>query len=157
MRMFVDHRRVVDRAYEQVLPAFVGRPGLWLPDLVKDSMEQGYGATTRLVVGPLSKRVAVRVGEPLVGKTRLVAPIRVMATGPEGLFPHLDANLEINTRDPESIEVRLVGTYRPPLGRAGEMLDRAGLHKIAESTLETFIDEMASRFEHPTFLASMAQ
>lgn len=155
--MFVDTRRVLERDFEQVLPAFVGRPSTWLPDLVKDSLEHGYEAKARLGVGPLAKRVSVRIGDPSVSKKQLVAPLRVMATGPEGLFPHLDADLEIRALAPGSVVLRLTGTYRPPLGRTGEVLDKVMLHKVAEATLDNFIDEIVARLEHPTFLSSIAQ
>lgn len=155
--MFVDTRRMLERDFEQILPAFVGRRSPWLPDLVKDTLENGYEARARLGMGPLAKRVSVRIGDPSVSKKQLVAPLRVMATGPEGLFPHLDANLEIRALGPGSVVLRLVGTYRPPLGRTGEMLDKVVLHKVAEATLENFIDEIVARLEHPTFLASIAR
>jgi hypothetical protein len=155
--MFVDTRRVLERDFEQVLPAFVGRPGPWLPDLVKDALEHGYEARARLGLGFLAKKVVVRIGDPSVSQKHLVAPLRVMATGPEGLFPHLDANLEISSLVPGSVVIRLVGTYRPPLGRTGEVLDKVVLHKVAEATLDNFLDEIVSRLEHPTFLASVAR
>lgn len=153
--MFVDSRRVVDRAFSEVIPAFTSNTGPWLPELVRRSVEKTDETTTRLGVGPLSKRVSVKMGAPRMTGRRFVAPIRVMATGPEGLFPHLDANLEIRALSSGDVEMRLVGTYRPPFGRTGEVLDKVVLHKLAEATLDNFMDEIVARVEHPTFLASL--
>jgi hypothetical protein len=153
--MFVDERRTVARSFEEVAPAFLERSAPWLPELMRGSMEHGYSTTTQLGVGLLSKRVHAHLGDPLVTGRRLVVPIRVMATGPHGLFPQLDANIEILAVDSGSIELRLVGTYRPPFVRTGEALDRMVLHRVAEATIKNLMNELVSRLDHPTFLKSV--
>lgn len=154
--MFVDSRRVVERRFVDVIPAFTSTAGPWLPEVVQRSVEKTDKLTTRFGAGPLSKRVSVKMGRARQTGRRFVVPIRIMATGPEGLFPHLDANVEVRALSSGDVEIRLVGTYRPPLGHAGEVLDKMILHRLAEATLDNFMDEMVARFEHPTFLASLA-
>ena len=44
------------------------------------------------------------------------------------------------------------GSYDPPLGPVGEVLDRALLHRVAESSVKAFMDRIAnalSRAEDP--------
>ena len=41
-------------------------------------------------------------------------------------------------------QLSLRGSYTPPLGWVGEALDRALLHRVAESTVKEFVDRIAS-------------
>jgi hypothetical protein len=69
-----------------------------------------------------------------------VIPLRWSATGPVGdLFPTLDANLEITACGAGRSRVTLVGSYRPPLGRVGVVLDRTVLHRAGRVTIRRWL------------------
>lgn len=70
----------------------------------------------------------MRTARPWLRDAVTVIPLRWSATGPLGeLFPTLDANLEISAADAGQCRVALIGSYRPPLGSVGAVLDRAVL------------------------------
>jgi hypothetical protein len=90
------------------------------------------GLDTLLRVGPLgatwglSRLVRVRTLEPVRRGERTTIAMRWEATGVTGeLFPALDAQLTLKPDGDQRSRLELVGSYRPPLGRAGAALDRA--------------------------------
>jgi hypothetical protein len=72
-----------------------------------------------------------------------VVPIRWHAAGPlGGAFPVLDANIELSANASGS-EILVIGSYRPPLGDVGAVVDRLLLHRVAESTIRHFVEQLA--------------
>lgn len=107
---------------------------------------------TRVRVGPggpawLGKIVAVRLGEPSGTDEALVVPLIWEATGPAGLFPRLEGELRLSAVDPERSELGLSGHYRPPLGRAGHVIDEALLARVARATVRSFLRRVAHALE----------
>lgn len=103
-------------------------------------------------VGPggpawLGKIVAVHVGQSEGTDEALVIPLTWEATGPSGLFPRLEAELRLSTIDPERSELALSGRYRPPLGRAGQVLDEKLLTHVAAATVRSFLRRVARTLE----------
>ena len=98
---------------------------------------------TRLIragVAGITKKVAVQALEPVYGPHWVEIPIRWVATGVSGqLFPNLDANLELRQSSGQETELTLVGSYRPPFGRAGTMADHLVMRRVAERTLSGFL------------------
>ncbi len=67
-----------------------------------------------------------------------------MATGVAGeLFPTLDANIELCQKDATQTELVLTGSYQPPFGRAGAVVDHLILHRVAVRTIGRFLDRVA--------------
>jgi hypothetical protein len=110
-------------------------------------------ATLHLDIGgfEISRDVVVEVGdfEP-VGIMRSVVPLRWRAARGHLLFPTVDARLEITalSLEPPLVQVTLTGTYEPPLGAFGELLDRAFDQRVAEVVIHRFVNEVADRLEH---------
>jgi hypothetical protein len=77
-------------------------------------------------------------------------PLRVVATGPVGLFPQLDADLELLATGSSTATLRLTGSYRVPLGSAGRLLDRVLLHRVAEASLADFLEQVSQRLLAPS-------
>lgn len=98
--------------------------------------------------GPVSKQVIVRALRAYqVGET-IVFPIRWEASGPAGrLFPTLDANVQLSPAVDEkgtvATEVVFIGSYRPPLGTIGAVIDQALLHQTAMATVRSFLHRVA--------------
>jgi Rrf2 family protein len=110
------------------------------------------GEALRVRIGPggpawLAKAVLLKLGTPLQRGDELVIPITWEATGPSGLFPRMDAELAVRALDPERSELRLAGRYRPPLGRAGHLLDDALLHRLGQATVRAFLRRVAQALE----------
>lgn len=105
------------------------------------------------IIGPLgsapglSKAVVVTVGQPHEQGDGLAVPIVWTATGPRALFPSLEGDLELAPAGPQRTQLTLLGTYTPPGGELGRLLDRYVLHRVAEATIRSFLTELARSLE----------
>ncbi len=124
--------------------------GSWLAPHVEAASAEGEAIRVR--VGPagagwLGKIVSVHLGEPEGTDEALVVPFTWEATGPSGLFPQLEGKLRLSAVDPERAELALSARYRPPLGRAGQVLDETLLSRIAAATVRSFLRRVARTLE----------
>jgi hypothetical protein len=116
------------------------------------------GAFTHLTrVGPfgdapgVSKQVQVRLIGPVQRDGITTFWLRWEATGPAGgLFPVLDADLQLRGEGLEKTRITLNGCYRPPLGCLGAGLDRAVLHNAATATIRALLRGIADALTEPT-------
>lgn len=97
--------------------------------------------------GWLGKIVAVDFATPRGTDEDLVIAVSWEATGPSGLFPRFKGELHVAALDPDRSELRLSGRYRPPLGRAGQVLDEALLARVAHATIRSLLRRMARVLE----------
>lgn len=102
-------------------------------------------------VGPLgdvpgvSKLVRVSFVEPVYHEGGMTLGLRWEATGiTGGLFPVLDGDLTLTRVDDDMTQLRLVASYRPPLGHLGAGLDKTILSKVADSTIRALLRNIAS-------------
>jgi hypothetical protein len=110
----------------------------------------GEGASDLVRVGPLgsvagvSRLVKVHFGDLVVRGESALLILRWEAVGPGGdLFPALDADLTLTPAGEQAALLTLAAVYRPPLGRLGEGLDRAGLNRVATATIRAFLNHLA--------------
>ena len=105
----------------------------------------GEGATVlaRAGVGGMSKMVAVQSIPAYQRGAVTVVPLRWVATGPlTGAFPMLDANLELTAAKAQTT-LTMIGSYRPPLGKVGEVIDKVVLNSVARASLRSFLGHVA--------------
>ena len=96
------------------------KPGAWIP----------------------AKEVELVVGKPASRSGAVHVPISWKATGPDALFPVLEADLILEPVGDEITQITLRGSYKPPLGAVGKVLDRALLHRLAEACVKDFMDRI---------------
>jgi hypothetical protein len=89
------------------------------------------------------KTVRLDVGEPLRREGQTTIPLRWEATGATGLFPAMQADLTLARLGPRISQLAFSGSYDPPLGALGLVLDRT-LHRIAEATVKRFTDRLGA-------------
>lgn len=103
--------------------------------------------------------------DPVRGKSRLVnvhfldraayggsayLGLRWEAIGPDGqLFPALDADIALSPAGEHATTLTLAGVYRPPPGNLGGELDQVVLRRVAEATIQTFVDRIAGAIIAP--------
>lgn len=143
VRDFVD----VALDFEVAVPLLTMQDPTWLSTIANQvaPRDEGLRAVLGLRAGPLRTPVEVRLATP-----RRTAPDEVQipmtwsgALAP-WLFPRLDGLLGISKVAPQLSQLWLEGSYRPPLGRPGLLIDQALLYRVADSTVRRFLELVAS-------------
>ncbi|MGH2641397.1 MAG: hypothetical protein ACRDGO_06835 [Actinomycetota bacterium] len=123
-------------------------PGGWLPGLAERAhhrgdlllAEVGFGEAVRI-----ERMVAIELGHPVRSGSKTVFPLRWTASGHGGgLFPSLEADLEVAALRPDRTQLAMSARYVPPFGAVGRVIDRAALSRVAEATLKDFLDRVAA-------------
>ncbi len=114
------------------------------------------GLTAALRVGPFgemrgaSKLIRVQFLAPVRRGATMSVPLRWEAAGAVGdLFPVLDADLILVRDGDDRVRLGLSGSYRPPFGRAGAVLDRAVMKRVAAATIRSLLEGMAHSIADP--------
>jgi hypothetical protein len=121
-------------------------PRLWLPRLAEPAnhradvllAEVGFGEAVRI-----KRTVVIELGTPVRAASKTVFPLRWVASGRGGLFPALDADLEVASLGSNRTQLAMSARYVPPFGKLGRVIDRAVLARVAEATLKDFLDRVA--------------
>ncbi len=111
-----------------------------------------HGAVTRLhttVAGlDVGRDVTVRLG-PIrdLGMHTVSMALTWDAVDGHGIFPRMLGSIELTAMSdhPARTQLTFLGTYTPPLGVVGTIVDAAAGHKVADDTIDHFIDEVATR------------
>ena len=113
----------VDVSADRVRERIAADHGEWLSGLAVGAAREGE--SLRLRVGPigslpmLSKTVSIHADPPITRRQVTVVPLTWRATGSQGIFPALNADLEVAPLSPETTQLTLRGHYVAPLGGAG--------------------------------------
>jgi hypothetical protein len=139
--------------HETVEAALGDRPATWLTDIATEAADHGRRLLMEVGTGQgpvrLDKRVRIDLGQPRRLASRVLVPLRWVATGPAALFPTMEGDLEIGALGPRATQLALSASYEPPLGRLGGLLDQALLHRLAEATVKDFLDRLGAAIERP--------
>jgi hypothetical protein len=120
-------------------------PSSWLPGLAEHAnnlgdillAEVGFGEEIRI-----TRTVSVEIGEPILTGSKTVVPLRWTACPGAGLFPSLDADMEVASLGADRTQLAINARYVPPFGAIGRAMDRALLSRVAEATLKDFLDRV---------------
>jgi hypothetical protein len=145
--MFIRYFLDLPLSFEEAEERLLASPHAWVPGLARDAeirgerlmADVGFSIDDGLRV---DKAVEIELGWPLRMQGRTVVPITWRATGPQRLFPSLDADLEIAALGASRTQLSFSARYQPPLGAVGKALDRALLHRVAEATIKDFLDRV---------------
>jgi hypothetical protein len=126
--------------------ALARAPADWLPGLASEAnyrgdmllADVGFGGRVRV-----ARQVAIELGDPVHTRGKTVMPLRWVPTGAAGLFPALEADLEVAALGSNRTQLAMSARYVPPLGPIGHAIDRTVLYRIAEATLKDFLDRVA--------------
>ena len=110
----------------------------------------GAGAADLARVGPPgpvwgnSMLVNVHFGDVAAdgGPARLALRWEAIGSGGE-LFPTLDADIALSPVGEQATTLTLAGVYRPPPGNLGGELDQVVLRRVAEATIQMFVNRIA--------------
>ncbi|MEP6759082.1 MAG: hypothetical protein ABJB55_07805 [Actinomycetota bacterium] len=130
---------------ERVERVLIGAPRSWLPGIATEANLHGDRLLAEVGVGDdvrIARAVTIDLGSPIRLPTKTVLPLRWTATGVSGLFPSLDADLEIAPLGQDRCQLSMSARYVPPLGALGRAIDRALLFRVAEATIKNFLDQV---------------
>lgn len=140
----------VSRRLEQVRERFAGN-GNWLEPPATAAVEDGERLYLRIgpswAVGRVSREVRVSLGPARERGESCVVPLAWEAVALPALFPVLDGDLELTPLGAGSCRLTLSASYVPPLGGLGRGLDRAVLHRVAQSSMRSFLTRVAAKLE----------
>ena len=116
----------------------------------------GEGIAELVRVGPLgskpglSRLVEVRFLDLVERHDCAGLAVRWEVTGAGGgLFPALDADITVTPAGVQASVLTLAGSYRPPLGTLGTVIDAVILHRVAAATIRAFLNQVADAITHP--------
>jgi len=140
-RYFIELPVPAERVEERLLHD----PESWLPGLAREAnrrgdallAEVGFGRTHRV-----ARTVEIRCGTPIRAGSKFAMPLRWSASGMTGLFPELEADLEVAPLGEGRTQLAMNARYAPPLGPVGTAIDRAVLFRVAEATIKDFLDRV---------------
>jgi hypothetical protein len=145
--MFVRYFLELPLPAEQVEEAVTRSPDAWMPGLARETGDAGRRLLGEVGFGErgrIDRTVELRFGEPIRIPSKTILPIEWHAAQANGLFPALEADLEVAPIGPHITQLALSARYDPPLGTLGRAIDRALLHRVAEATLKDFLDRVAA-------------
>jgi hypothetical protein len=132
---------------ERIEEALLQEPSAWMTHLAEHANRRGDALLAEVGFGDdirIARTVAVEFGHNIRAGNRFIQPFRWSASGPAGLFPALDADLEVAPLGTESTQLAISARYVPPLGKLGKLIDRAVLARVAEATVKDFLDRVAA-------------
>ena len=119
----------------------------WLASLAGVARRDGEAVTMR--VGPrwvpdsVTPEIKVTLGLVHFRRQSLVVPLSWEAVEHPSLFPMLDGEIEVSSLSDGSSRLTFSGSYTPPGGQIGARLDRTLLHRVANSTVRSFLNGVA--------------
>jgi hypothetical protein len=89
-----------------------------------------------------AKEIEIVLGRPRGRSGSVIIPMDWKATGVGALFPVMSGDLVLQPLGHQLVQVTFRGSYEPPLGALGRLLDRAVLHRLAEASAKAFLDQL---------------
>lgn len=130
------------------------RRSAWLVPLATRAQRQGEEVVVR--VGPawapesVGREVRVTVGLVHFRGMSVVVPMTWEAVSHRTWFPLLDGEIEVSPLGPGESRLTLSGSYAPPGGMFGRGIDRALMHRVATSTVRSFLNHVANSLLQPS-------
>jgi len=95
----------------------------------------------------IGREVEIELGKPQDRGYAVLIPLKWRAKNQAGLFPAMDADLEIAPLDDRLplAQISVLGRYRPPLGLLGAVGDAMMMHRVAEASVRHFVSDLADR------------
>jgi hypothetical protein len=147
---FVEDFVDVASPIESLCARFSG-DGEWLAPLATVASQDGDNFQMRVgpswAAGIVTREVNVTLWAPRKRGRALARSLTWTPNDWQFLFPLLDGDLELAPLDPDHCRISLAATYTPALGRFGVHVDRALLHRVAASTVRSFLTQLSSKLQ----------
>jgi hypothetical protein len=131
---------IIDQPYASVQKALLADPGKWLPNLADDA---GKRLITEIGVqigsAWVARAIEVEVAPPTIYPDRSEIFISWKAAGMPSLFPELRGLLELAAVDAARSRLSFEASYEPPGRLAGQLVNQALMHRVAEASVRKFV------------------
>jgi hypothetical protein len=150
MRRHVYYYTYLEAPFGVAAPLLASAPSTWLPP---PAAPHGDGWHVRLSAEGVLPRMAatrlaaVEVQAPAPAEAQLLRPVLWRDSAHDGLFPVLEADLELVGLNGSGCQLSLIGSYRPPLSVVGEVGDRLIGRHVAEACVRRFVLDIAERID----------
>ena len=135
--MFTWQRTELPLPFEVVARALRRGPRTWIPDYVEGP---GGEVLCTIAIGPrLARTAEMGLGAVHSGEGWLTVSVSWRAAETDVLFPIFTGELQAARISDTSTELALVGSYQPPLGPVGELVDHVVMHRVASRALAGFL------------------
>ncbi len=142
--MFVYYYAIVELPLEEVelrMETAVGEMEQWADEAYRSGETMAGRMRLGGSVGP-AKDIRFALSPPSSSSGSVTRRVTWEATGTPALFPALDGDLTLARVSDDITQVALRGSYQPPLGAVGRILDTGLLHRVAESSVKQFVDRI---------------
>lgn len=145
--MFVKYYTHIERPFPELEPSFKAR-SFPLHEWAESAYRDAERLTARVGVGSsdaalLAKTVEFQLEDLQVTVDKVTLALTWTATGPTALFPKMEADLAIEPLGSDLTQLSFQGSYTPPFGAAGLLLDKWALHRVAEASVKNLVDRVA--------------
>ena len=137
----------VNQPYETVRRALLEDP----QSLFRKATSGGANSQLHVRIGALElgTEIAIDIGGVEENRAQFERPTTTLAlewraVQRAGLFPLMKASLVVYPLTATETQLELRGTYDPPLGALGDAIDSVALHRFAQSSVTSFIREIAT-------------
>lgn len=138
-------QHVIDRPYEVLEDRLRSGPENWVPGFARDRERISGELAFEQSGARIRRRIAVHVGPVQRFAYGLTVQIGWKGARRPQLYPKLEGHLRLERRQPSGSSLRLDARYTPPAGKVGATVDRALLHRVAESSVRDFLAGVAER------------
>ena len=135
--MFTWQRTELPVPFEVVAAALRSGPRAWIPDFAEQP--DGQLLCTMAITPWLARTAEMGLGAVSFGEGWLTVPVTWRAAETDVLFPVFTGELQATRISDASTELALVGSYQPPLGPVGELVDHVVMHRVASRALAGFL------------------
>ena len=148
--IFIEDFTDVACPLEAVRQRFTG-DGSWLASFASAAAQDGDALQMRIgpswAGGRLTRDVRVTIGPPRNRANAFVIPLAWEPTKLQALFPVLNGDIELAPIGQSHCRLTLSASYVPPLGELGTQLDHALFHRVAQSTVRSFLARVATSIQ----------
>jgi hypothetical protein len=155
--MFAWHRVEVDVPFARVCDVLRGDPAGWIPSLSEDPSGRLICTISVNFGGHLQRRAQLGIGAVESGEGWATVPVSWRAADADVLFPTFAGELQAALLPEERCELAMLGSYQPPLGAVGELVDRLVLHRVAGQALSRFLERTAGQVANCSLAVTAVQ
>jgi len=146
--------------------AFLMEPRRWVPTVGAQGSDALLDDALQVVVraGALSRHVRLEMGKPWRNGSTIWRSLQWDPVAGDGAattidrwLPSLDGELGLNRRRPsDQLTLVLDARYLPPGGPLGSAIDSAVLGRLAQTTVERFLVNVAARLTAESMLVNLS-